>query len=862
MLSNRARAVALISGVSFLLGSTALTSTAWAQGPVPGTAPQQPVEGVPAVTDPPPSPEGPNNNAAQSASAPETSPALTDPIPPLTSGTLPAAPAPGAALPSAGPTLPAAAAPAATGPVISRILVRGNERIEVGTVLSYLPIQPGQQATPERLDQALDTLNRTGLFADLALEIDGSDLIVRLVENPIINQVVFEGNSAINEDKLRDEVQVRPRGIFTRARVQQDVQRIVELYRASGRIGATVTPKIVELPQKRVDLVFEIVEGPKTRVSRINFLGNSEFSDRELRGVVATSESRFYKVFSSTDTYDPDRLEYDREQLRKHYTNRGFYDFRVVSSVAELTPDQSDFRLTFAIDEGPKYRFGKLTVDTQLQRLNPDVLRALVPIQEGAEYKSDQLEQAVDALTFAAGAAGFANVDIRPRETPNRETGVVDVTFQVREGPRVYVERIDIVGNVRTLDPVVRRELRLVEGDAFNRVLVDRSKNDVRRLGFFKDVTIEELPGSAPDRTVLQVGVQEQPTGELSFGAGFSSTESFSLDLGITERNFRGRGQDLRLRVSAGAFRQIVDLGFTEPRFLGRDLSAGVDLFTTRDDYEDEAGFSSTRTGASLRLGFPTSLNSFLLTRYVIRKDDIFVADELCDNPIYGYLCEQQGSSLTSALGYTFRVDRRNQPRRPTRGFNILVRQDFAGLGGDVKYLRSEVEGDIHYGFRPNWVLSAQASSGYIGGFDDEGIRYNDRFFKGGNSFRGFDTLGIGPRDLSSGNALGGKAYAIGSLELRFPTPLPEQYGIGTAVFVEAGTLGLVDDRDKLVRNAEGALVPSPFVRDDLSLRAAAGLSVFWDSPLGPIRFDFSQPLAREEYDKVKSSRFSTATTF
>jgi outer membrane protein insertion porin family len=454
-------------------------------------------------------------------------------------------------------------------------------------------------------------------------------------------------------------------------------------------------------------------------------------------------------------------------------------------------------------------------------------------------------------------------VDVRPRETPNRETGVVDVAFEVREGPRVYVERIDVVGNVRTLDPVIRRELRLVEGDAFNRVLVDRSRNDVRRLGFFKDVTIEELPGTAPDRTVLQVGVQEQPTGELSFGAGFSSTENFSFDAGITERNFRGRGQDLRLRLTAGRFRQILDLGFTEPRFRGRDLSAGFDLFATRDDFSELTGFSTSRTGGAVRLGFPTSLNSFLFTRYTLRRDDIFIDDTLCADPIYASLCEQEGSSLTSSVGYTFRLDRRNQPRRPTRGFNIVARQDLAGLGGAVKYLRSELEGDIHYGFRPNWVLSGQASGGYISGFGGDRVRYQDRFFKGGNSFRGFDTLGVGPRDLSRDDALGGKAYLIGSLELRFPTPLPEQYGIGTALFIEAGTLGLVDDQDKLVRDpVTEEIFESPFIRDELSLRASAGLSVFWDSPLGPIRFDFSQPLAREPYDKVKTFRFSTSTSF
>lgn len=863
MLKFRARTAALMSGLALLLGSTALTP-AFAQGPVPTIPPGQPPDGVPSLDDPPPPPDSPNNNAAQSASAPESSPQPSAPRPSVSGGT--AGPATAAAPPAAGVAAPPPSttivAPEGSGPVVGRILVRGNERIEAGTVLSYLPIQPGQVASPERQDLAIDALFRTGLFADTKLEFEGTDLIVRVVENPIVNQVVFEGNSAITEEKLRDEVVVRPRGIFTRSRVQQDVQRILELYRSSGRIAATISPKIVELPQKRVDLIFEINEGPKTGVARVNFLGNREFSDRDLRGVVATQESRFYRFFSSTDTYDPDRLEYDREQLREHYTNRGFYDFRVISSGAELTPDQSDFRITFTIDEGRKYNFGKLTVDTELKRLDAELLRALLPIQEGQLYRSDQIEQAVDALTFAAGSAGFAFVDIRPRETPNRETGVVDISFQVREGPRVYVERIDVVGNTQTLDPVIRRELRLMEGDAFNRVLVDRSRNDVRRLGFFKEVEIEELPGSAADRTVLQVGVEEQPTGQLSFGAGFSSTDSFLFDLGIEQRNFRGRGQDLRLRTSIGARRQVVDVSFTEPNFLGRDLSAGVDLFTTRDDYSDQTQFTVARTGGLVRLGFPTSLNSFLFTRYRVQLDEVFVDPSFCIDASFQTLCEQRGQSITSAIGYTFRLDRRNQPRRPTRGYNLTLRQDFAGLGGDVNYLKSEIEADWHYGFRPEWVLSAQASAGYIESYGDDNVRAFDRFYKGGNSFRGFDVFGIGPRDLDTNRALGGKLYTIGSLELRFPTPLPEQYGIGTALFVEAGTLGLVDDEDKVIRNEAGELIPDVSVRDDLSLRAAAGLSIFWDSPLGPIRFDLSQPLAREDYDETKTIRFSTATQF
>ena len=481
--------------------------------------------------------------------------------------------------------------------VAQRIVVRGNERIEQATVLSYLPIQPGDTVDSQTLDLALKALYRTDLFADVKISAVGGEVVVEVVENPIINRVIFEGNKGLKEDKLRDEVTLRPRSIFTRARVQQDVQRIVELYRRSGRISAEVTPKVVELPQKRVDVIFEIDEGAKSGVLRTNFLGNTEFSDNDLRDVVVTEQSAWYKLFTSNANYDPDRLEYDKEQLREHYRNRGFYDFRVVSAIAELAPDKNGFVVTYTLDEGPEYRFGEVTVETELERLNKETLTQLVPIREGQIYQDERIEQATDALTFAAGAAGFAFVDVRPRYTANRETKTVDVTFQVREGPRVYVDRIDIVGNTRTLDYVVRREMNLVEGDAYNRVLVDRSRNQIRGLGFFKDVNIEEIPGAAPDRTSLRVEVEEQPTGELSFSAGYSSVDQLILDLGVTERNFRGRGQNLRARVSVGSLRQQVDLSFTEPRFLGRDLGAGVDLYSYKYDLTDYSAYKPTPSG-------------------------------------------------------------------------------------------------------------------------------------------------------------------------------------------------------------------------------------------------------------------------
>ena len=649
--------------------------------------------------------------------------------------------------------------PAADGPVqtreaqtvtIRRIQVQGNERIESGTVVSYLPIAPGDTVDAARIDVAVKTLYRTDLFSDVRMEVDGQDLIVKVIENPIINQVIFEGNSSLSTDKLKEEINLHPRSIFTRAHVLADVQKMVELYRRSGRISASINPKVVELPQKRVDLVFEINEGPKTGILRVNFLGNKAYNDAALRDVVVTKESAWYKFFQSNDNYDPDRIEYDREQLRKFYTNKGYYDFHVISSIAELEPNQRNFAVTYTIDEGPKYKFGKLLVKTDLKKLNGDLLRLLLPIREGQTFQSDRIENAVDALTFAAGAAGFAFVDIRPRYTANKNSKTVDVTFDVKEGPRVYVERIDIVGNTRTLDPVVRREMRLAEGDAYNRVLVDRSKTEIKRLDFFKTVDIDQIPGSAADKTILRVKVQEQPTGELSFGAGYSSVDHLLLDVGVSERNFRGLGQDLRLRASVGSLRQQIDFSYTEPRFQGRDLRAGFSLYSYRYDYTTYSGFNSESLGASLNLGFPLSVNAFLQTHYLVHTDRVIVDNSLCaQGSISVTICDQRGTSFTSLLGYSLFLDFRNDPIHPTRGYYATLKQDFAGVGGNVRYLRTELEGATYYGIAPGWTAQLAGSGGFIGGWGNDDVRINDRFFKGGNTFRGFQTAGIGPRDTS-----------------------------------------------------------------------------------------------------------------
>jgi len=838
---------------------------------------------------------------------------------------------------------PVIEAVAQSSETIRQIRIEGNQRIEDRTVQSYLLVSPGDTFDPSRIDLSLKTLFATGLFADASFEKAGPDLVVRVVENPIINRVLFEGNRALDDDKLREEVQAAPRGIFTAARVQADVQRILELYRQSGRFSATVEPQYKPLDQNRVDLVFVVTEGPVTGVRAINFIGNNEFSDRRLRSEVVTKQSRWWRFFSSNDNYDPGRLEYDRELLRQFYQNRGYYDFRVISAVADLTPDREDFYITYTIEEGEQYTFGDIQVETALDKLSSEGLRRAIAIQDGDLFRGDQIEDTIDTLTYAAGIAGYAFVDINPRLEADPETRKVNVTFAIDEGPRVYIERINIVGNTSTLDRVIRRELRVAEGDAFNRVLLDRSRNRVRALGYFEEVEITERAGSSADRTVVDLEVKEQATGELSFAAGFSSVDAFLIDLSVSQRNLRGRGQTLIARLSASDRQQFVDFRFQEPRFLDRNLSAGLELFSTRSDFLDVSDFESETIGAGVSFGFPVTDNTGLQLRYRIQSDEINVEDtpllilestgglateEILvdqnipptpDDPsddtpfqvpipfdrtpqpdgtlvvdqcseLYAFrstICNSERSDITSLIGYSFNWDRRNDPIAPTGGFDFSISQDFAGVGGDVQYIRTEATGAAYRGIFKGVRASVRLSAGAIEPWgDDDSIRINNRFFRGGSSFRGFDVAGLGPRvvdtiadaegnilEIIPQNSLGGKIYYQGTGELTIPNYLPEEYGIRTKLFVEAGSVGILDDADiedeiffvtgaGQFNNIPGGLPASRSIKDALGLRASAGLSVGWDSPFGPIQFDFSQILRKEEYDRTETFRFSTSTRF
>ncbi|MGF1476931.1 MAG: outer membrane protein assembly factor BamA [Geminicoccaceae bacterium] len=743
-----------------------------------------------------------------------------------------------------GALFPVPASKAQSDAVVEAIRVEGNQRIEPSTVETYLTLDIGDPFDPVEIDRSLQQLFATGLFDDVRVDQEGTTLVVRVVENPIINQIAFEGNRRVGDEILESEVQLRSRVVYTRSKVQSAVQRILEIYRRNGLYAATVEPKAIQLAQNRVNLVFEVVEGPKTVVDSIVFIGNEAFNDNTLRSVIETKESRIWRVLPSADTYDPDRLSFDEELLRRFYTARGYAEFEVLSSLAELTPEGDKFFITFTLSEGPVYRFGEISVDSRLRDLQPEQVQQDLRTEQGDTYNAELIEETIDEINDRLGTLGYAFIDVEPQLTPGAEPEVLNLTYVINEGLRVFVERINISGNVRTLDEVIRREFQLAEGDAFNANLLAESERRIRNLGFFENVDVRRRRGSTADRIIIDVTVTEQSTGELSFGAGFSTTDGPLGDVRLRERNLIGTGQELRANFTISGRRQEIDLGFTEPYFLDRDLAAGIDLFRRTTDFQDEGSFDETNTGGTLRASYPLTRGARHAVRYTFSFDEI----EDVDDDASVFIQAEEGEIATSAVGQTFTLDRRDVRFFPSDGYLLRLDQELAGLGGDSQYLRHEGTASYFYPFTSDVVLNLGARAGHIFGIDDD-IRLSDRFFIGGSNLRGFSFAGLGPRDTATDDALGGNTFVIGTAELRFPLGLPDELRLFGRGFAEGGTLTGID-------------VSGPTLVDTSNLRLSVGVGLSWLSPLGPISIDVAEAVAKDADDETESLRVSFGTRF
>jgi outer membrane protein insertion porin family len=682
-------------------------------------------------------------------------------------------------------------------------------------------------------DQALKDLFATELFADVQIRNDGGNVTIEVKENPVINRIILEGNKRLKAEKITPEIKLAPRQIFTRSKVRADVGRIIELYKRQGRFAASVEPKMVMLEQNRVDIVFEINEGPKSKVRKINIIGNDAFNDGALRGEMITKQASFTRILSSGTTYDPDRMAYDQQKLRQFYLTKGYADFRVVSAVAELTPDKKDFILTYVVEEGPRYKFGDIKVESQLRDFDGERLASQLPMKKGDWYNAKLVEDTIDRLNETLGTFGYAFADVRPEYARSKDDLTMGLTFQIAEAPRVYVEKIDVNGNTLTQDKVIRREFRLAEGDAFNSLQVKRSTARINSLGYFQEkFEIEQKPGSAPDRIILEANVEEKPTGQLQLSAGYSSLEGLIFQGSIEQRNFRGRGQTIGLNLAYSNYSKQVDVSFTEPYLFDRNISLGVNVY--RRDLNSFNQFQSNRTtiyqqattGLQVRVGIPVTEFISAVGSYTLNYDDISVDQTQyfsdrqnpptleCD-PIRGgrYLCDALGKRTSSILGVSLVYDSLDSRYRPTRGKASSVSVDFAGLGGSVKYLRVRTNSAAYYPVGKGFVFSLRWEGGAIAPLNKESatpgveaVRLTDRFYLGEPQMRGFDIRGVGPRIIrrfydGSGNlvtdrtqaaddALGGRFYYLGHAELEIPLGSgARELGLRPSIFMDVGAV-------------------------------------------------------------------------
>lgn len=723
------------------------------------------------------------------------------------------------------------------------IKVEGLERVEVETVLSYVDIKKNTIIDDAKMDASLKQLYATGLFNDVSLNMKNDGLlIIKVAENPIINKVLFDGNDKVDDEMLKGELQLAPRSTYSRAKVQEDVQRILEIYKRTGRYAVVVEPQIIERDQNRVDLIFKIDEGSLASINKVNFVGNKHYSDDDLQSEIMSKESRWYRIFSSAENYDSEKTNYDKELLRRFYFKRGYADFRVVSAVAELSPDKKSFVLTFVLDEGKRYKIRSLDIISDIADVDTAALKPAVQLETGDWYNADKVEKSVTALTDELGKKGFAFVDVEPEMTKDTAAGEIALTFHVKEGERIFVDRINITGNTRTYDKVIRREFRIDEGDAFNVSKIKDSRRNVENLDYFSKVNIETMPKD-DNKADINVDVEEKSTGYFNVGVGYSTVNGALVRTGVTENNFRGLGQRLGLDIGVSQRSQEYDVSFTEPYFLNRRLRAGFDLFRTEQDYQDEGSYDSESTGGRLRLGWNYTDDLSQQFRYTLRQDKISNVDSEASY----YIKEEAGKYNDSSVGQTIVYDKRDSAFNPKEGYFISFGNDVSGLGGDEKYLKFDAKLYQYYTLADYYTFKLFANAGYITGYGGKDVRLSNRYYLGGSTLRGFDVAGIGARDKYTDDALGGNWMLYTGGEVMFPIGLDE-LGIKGRTFVDMGMLGKPDN------------INTSVVEYSSSPRVAAGFGFQWLSPMGQIDIDFAFPIVKEDYDETQVFRLNFGT--
>ncbi|MCP4380442.1 MAG: outer membrane protein assembly factor BamA [Hyphomicrobiales bacterium] len=731
--------------------------------------------------------------------------------------------------------------------VVSTIVVSGNTRVEDATVENYVLIVPGQSFTNFDIDESVKALYGTGLFTDVSISVSGSRLLVVVEENSVVNTVVIQGNKKVKSDALLQLVQTKPRGVITDAKLRGDVQRMEDYYATQGRSAVTIEFTVTQLPGNRADVVFIIDEGDRTAIGRITFIGNDAFSESRLRSVINSRKRSIFTLLNRKDVFSEARLAADQEALRTFYMSHGYADFRVISLDWEFDAESGRYSVVFTLDEGARYRFGEIAIDSSIPGVDTRALMRVVKTRSGRVFNSTLVEQSVEDLTLAMSRAGHAFVQVRPRGDRDYANQTISITFLIDEGPRLYVERIEIYGNTKTRDYVIRREFSFAEGDPYNRVLVDKAERQLRNLGFFKIVQIFTEPGSAPDRVIVIVRVEEESTGEFSVGVGVDAA-GLIAEVSLDERNFLGRGQHLRITVGFGGDETAYNISFTDPYFLGYNMSAGVDAFKSIQNRSSYRPYHSDTIGGRVRLGLPVTDDLKLGVFYSISQQEITATRKSTS----AYF--PNGTYLTSAAGYNLIYSTIDSYQSPRQGVYLKAEQEFAGLGGDVNYVKSTGDARYYTRIMPDrdvvGILSGEA--GNITGLNGKKVPVYDNFFQGSETIRGFATYGFGPVDTKTGTPIGGRNYWNASAEIQFPVPgISPDFGFRGAVYADAGTLMDVD-----IPKGGGPITnPS-------TIRSSVGGSILWASPIGVLRADMSYVLSKAKTDETQWFKFSAGKTF
>ena len=743
---------------------------------------------------------------------------------------------------------------------IAAIRVEGNQRIEEGTIRSYLLVQPGDAFDADRIDRSLKTLYATGLFQDVRLGRVGDTLVVRVVENPIVNRVAFENNHKLSDEQLRAELQLRPRAVFTPALAESDRQHILDMYAKRGYYDATVEPKVIHLEQNRVDVVFQINDGSATLISKIVVNGNQAFSEDRLAEVIDSREERWWRFLSTADQYDPERLAFDKELLRRFYLKNGYADFQILNASAELSPDRKGFFVSFTISEGARYKVGKVAINIQLRNLTEKDLQPALQLAPGDWYDGDAVGRTADMIEQIVHDRGYAFVDVKPRVSRDTQKHIVDLTFDVGEGPRVYVERIDIVGNTRTEDKVIRREFQLAEGDPYSAEAVRRTKTRLTDLGYFQSADIATNPGDASDKAILATTISEKATGELSLGGGYSTDAGALVDIGLAERNLVGTGVSASINGVLAQRRSSINSSITDPYFLDRNLVAGADLFLINTNFLGTEPYDERRAGFALRLGYAFNEHLRQTWSYSLVDRDVYNV-ETGASP---FILNEAGTTLLSQVSQVLTLDYRDSKIYPHTGYIVEGGTDFAGLGGDARFVRGNLNAAYYiplerYFGNPDWGVKVSGSTGYMALLPGGREEIIDRFFLGGDNLRGFQTGGAGPHDTNSGDPLGGRFLWTQTTELRYPLPVSPDLGLNGRAFVDVGALTNSSFRS-------GSCIVSPGVSCDVrsssTPRIGAGVGISWRTSFGLINVDLAPFVYKQTGDQTQIFRFGFGTRF